>query len=585
MNTLYEDIIALYKFMRRRFLVPDNMIFSIVLKACTELRDLSEGRKLHCYIHRIGSADSFVLTGLVDMYAKCGELNTTRKVFERTPERNVVCWTSMIVGYVKKNCAKEGLLLFNRMRDCLEENAYTLGSIITACAKLGALHQGQWVTGNVIKNGIVMNPYLFTLILDMYDKCGVIKDARSILDEFHIICLVSWTAMIVGYAQNGFAGEALRLFTDKKWQDVCPNSVTLASVLSACARSENLNMGSLIHGLGLKLGQDDANVMNMLVDMYAKCHRIEDSSYLFESIVDKDVVSWNSIISGYSQNGYYHEALRLFSRMRSNRVPPDPVTIVALLSACASLEDFRFGSSFHAYSIKEGFSASTCVYIGTSLLNLHAKCGDAKYARAVFNDMAEKNAVTWSVMKGGYGRQGDSNECLELFDKMVKENLEPTDVIFTTILSACGHSGMINEGWRYFGRMCEDYDYTPSMRHYVCMVDLLARSGMLEEALEFIGNMPIEPDCAVFGSFLHGCGVHSRLHLGDLAVRKMLELSPDDPGHYMLMSNLNAFRGGWGQVGHFRDLMKSRGLKKKIGCSHVHLCTDEVYTPRAVACG
>ncbi|KAL7091317.1 hypothetical protein ACP275_12G097900 [Erythranthe tilingii] len=497
MHNLYEDIIAFYKFMRRRFLVADNMIFSIVLKACTKLRDFSEGRKLHCYIVQIGSPDSFVLTGLVDMYAKCGELDTARKVFEIIPDRNVVCWTSMIVGYMQKNCAKEGLLLFNRMRDCLvEANAYTLGSIVTACAKLGDLHQGKWVHGNVIKNGIVMNPYLFTLILDMY---------------FCIIDLVSWTAMIVGYAQNGFAEEALLLFIDKKWQDVCPNSVTLASVLSACARSENLCMG-----------QDDANVTNALVDMYAKCSRIEDAACLFESIIDKDVVSWNSIISGYSQNGYSHEALRLFNRMRSNRVPPDPVTIVALLSACASLGDFQFGSSFHAYSTKEGFSASTSVYIGTSLLNLYAKCGDAKYARAVFDDMAEKNAVTWSAMIGGYGRQGDSNECLELFDKMVKVNLGPTD----------WECGMIDEGWRCFGRMCEDYDYTPSMRHYACMVDLLARSGRLEEALEFIRNMPIEPDCAVFD-------------LGDLGVRKMFELSPDDPGHYMLMSNLNAYRGGW----------------------------------------
>ncbi|EYU28824.1 hypothetical protein MIMGU_mgv1a026731mg [Erythranthe guttata] len=509
-------------------------------KACTKLRDLSEGRKLHCCILQICSPDSFVLTVLVDMHAKCGELNTARKMFERIPDRNVVCWTSMIVGYVQKKCAKEGLLLFNHMRDCLvEANAYTSGSIISACAKLGALHQGKWVHGNVIKNGIVMNPYLFTLILDMYVKCGAIKDARSILDEFHIIDLVSWTAMIVGYAQNGFAEEALLLFIDKKWQDVCPNSVTLASVLSACARSENLCMGSLVHDLGLKLGQDDANVMNALVDMFR------------QSIIDKDVVSLNSIISGYSQNGYSHKVLRLFNRMRSNRVPPDPVTIVALLSACASLGDFRIGSSFHAYSIKEGFSVSTSVYIGTSLLNLYATCGDAEYARAVFDDMA------WSAMIGGYGRQGDSNECIELFDKMVKENMGPTDIIFTTILSACSHSGMINEGWRYFGRMCEYYDYTSSMRHYVCMVDLLARSGRLEESLEFIENMPIEPDCAVFGSFLHGCGVHSRFDLGDLAVRKMLELSPDDPGHYMLMSNLNACRGGWGQVGHFRDLMNS----------------------------
>ncbi|KAI3467281.1 hypothetical protein Pfo_023944 [Paulownia fortunei] len=586
MNDLYEDIIGFYKFMRKRFLVLDNIVFSIVLKACCELRDFGEGRKLHGYIVQMGNPDSFVLTGLVDMYAKCGEIDTAHKVFERIWDRNVVCWTSMIVGYVQNNCAKEGLLLFNRMRDCLVEgNTYTLGSIVTACAKLGALHQGKWVHGNVIKNGIEVNSYLFTSILDMYVKGGAIRDARLIFDEFHIIDLVSWTAMIMGYAQSGFAEEALLLFTDKKWQDVYPNSVTLASVLSACAQSGNPYLGSLVHSLGIKLGQDDANVMNALVDMYAKCRRIEDAIYLFESVIDKDIVAWNSIISGYSQNGYSYHALRLFNRMRSNCFQPDPVTVVAVLSACACLGDIRFGSSLHAYSIRVGFLASNSVYIGTAVLNLYAKCGDAKSARTVFGEMAEKNAVTWSAMIGGYGKQGDSNECLELFSDMLKENVEPTDIVFTTILSACSHTGMITDGWRYFDKMCRAYNFIPSMRHYVCMVDLLARSGSLEEAWEFIEKMPIQPDCTVFGSFLHGCSMHSRFDLGDLAVRKMLELHPDDAGHYMLMSNLNASKGRWSQASQLRDLMKKRGLRKQLGCSQVDLYTNEIYAQRAASFG
>lgn len=586
MNDFYEDIIVFYRFMRRKILVPDNMVFSIVLKACTELRDLGEGKKLHSYIVQIGSPDSFVLTGLVDMYAKCGEIDTARKVFERIWERNVVCWTSMIVGYVQNNCAKEGLLLFNRMRGCLVEgNTYTLGIIVTACAKLGALHQGKWVHGTVIKNGTVVNSYLFTSILDMYVKCGIIHDARLILDEFDIIDLVSWTAMIVGYAQSGSAEEALLLFTDKKWRDVRPNSVTLASVLSACAKLGNPYLGSLVHGLGIKLGQDDANVMNALLDMYAKCHRIEDAAYLFESMIDKDVVSWNSIITGYSQNGHAYEALRLFNRMRSNWIRSDPVTVVAALSASASLGDIRFGSSLHAYSIRKGFLASNSVYVGTAVLNLYAKCGDAESARAIFDEMAEKNAVTWNAMIGGYGKQGRSNECLELFSNMIKENVEPTDIAFTSILSACSHTGMITEGWRYFNRMCEAYNYIPSMRHYVCMVDLLARSGNLEEALDFIENMPIEPDSTVFGSFIHGCSMHSRFDLGDLAVRKMLELGPGDAGHYLLMSKLNASKGRWSEASELRDLIRSRGLKKQLGCSQVDLCTNDIYSQRAVSCG
>ncbi|CAA0828731.1 Pentatricopeptide repeat-containing protein -mitochondrial [Striga hermonthica] len=582
MSDLHLEVIGFYRFMRSRFYVLDNMVISTVLKACTELRDLVEGRKLHGYVVQMGSPDSFVLTGLVDMYAKCGEISTARKVFEKIQDRNVVCWTSMIVGYVKNNCAREALVLFNRMRDCMVEgNEYTLGSMISACGKLESLHQGRWVHGNVIKNGVRMNPRLFASVVDMYIKCGSVCDARLFFDEFGIVDLVSWTTMIVGYAQNGFSEQALLLFTDKNWKNVCPNAITLSSVLSACAQSGNYYMGSLVHGLGIKLGQNDNSVMNALVDMYAKCRKIEDAVNLFESMSYKDVVAWNSIISGYYQNRQAHKSLRLFGRMRLDSFRPDAVTVVAVLSACASLGDISLGCSLHAYSIREGFLASNSVYIGTAILNLYAKCGDTCSARKVFNEMSEKNGATWSAMIDGYGKQGNPNECLAILNTMLKEKVEPTDIIFTTVLSAYSHTGMMKEGWGYFGKLCREYDFVPKARHYSCMVDWLARSGNLEEALEFIEKMPVEPDCAVLGSFLHGCSLHSRFDLGDRVVRKMLERHPDDPGHYMLMSNYSASKGRWSQASELRGLMRKKGLKKQIGCSRVGLCSDEVYSQRA----
>ncbi|XP_022891153.1 pentatricopeptide repeat-containing protein At2g03380, mitochondrial-like isoform X1 [Olea europaea var. sylvestris] len=572
MNDLFDEIIGFYEFMRRTFIVLDNIVFSIVLKACSELRSFSEGMKLHGYILKVGRPDSFVLTGLVDMYAKCRDTETARKVFDRILNRNVVCWTSMIVGYVQNGCAQEGLVLFNRMRDGLVEgNEYTFGSVVTACAKLGALHQGKWVHGYVIKKGIELNSYLVTALVDMYVKCSAIRDARLIFNELSSIDLVSWTAMIVGYAQNGYAEEALLLFTDKTWQGVMPNSVTLASVLSACAQSPNLKLGASVHSQAIKLGLDDANVTNALVDMYAKHCRTGDANYLFENISDKDVIAWNSIICGYSQSGSAYEALKLYYRMRSDFIQPDCVTVVAVLSACAFLGNIRFGSSLHAYSNKEGFLSDKNVYVGTALLNLYAKCGDAESARGIFDRMVEKNTVTWSAMISGYGTQGDAYNGLALFRDMLKENIEPTDVIFTNILSACSHTGMIKEGWRYFNTMCKVYNIVPSMRHYVCMVNLLSRSGWLEEAFVFIEKMPIQPDVTVFGAFLHGCSIHSRFDLGDVAVQKMLEFRPHDASHYVLMSNLYASNRAWSQVSRVRDLMKRRGLKKSPATSQADM--------------
>ncbi|XP_031249897.1 pentatricopeptide repeat-containing protein At2g03380, mitochondrial-like [Pistacia vera] len=581
LNDLYKEIVEFYNSMRKCVKEHDNVVFSIVLKACSELRDIDQGRKVHCEVVKAGSPDDFVLTGLVDMYAKCGEIDFSRQVFDETVDKNVVSWTSMIVGYVQNDRAREGLILFNQMREVfIEGNQFTLGSLVTACTKLGFLHQGKWIHGHVIKIGVELNSILVTALLDMYVKCGDIRDARSVFDGLSTIDFVSWTAMIVGYTQRGYPDEALKLFTDAKWVGVFPNCVTITSLLSACAQLGNLNLGKTLHGLGIKLGFEDPTVFNALIDMYAKCHMIEDARYIFETVSDKNVITWNSIISGYSQNGYSYEPLELLHRMRSDSITPDAVTLVVIFSACASLGTFQVGSSLHAFTIKEGLLSSN-VYVGTALLNFYAKCGDAESARMVFDDMGEKNTVTWSAMIGGYGMQGDGSGSLALFSDMLKDEVQPNEVIFTTILSACSHTGMVGEGWQYFYSMCQDFNFVPSMKHYTCMVDLLARAGRLEEALDFIENMPVQPDVSLFGAFLHGCGMYSRFDLGEVVIRRMLQLHPDKACYYVLMSNLYASDGRWSQVNQVRELM--RGLSKSPGCSRVDLDVADDFSCSRVA--
>ncbi|XVE91569.1 hypothetical protein REPUB_Repub01dG0021000 [Reevesia pubescens] len=389
--------------------------------------------------------------------------------------------------------------------------------------------------------------------------------------------------MIVGYSQSGFPNEALKLFIDKKRFGILPNAVTIASLLSACAQLSNLNFGRLVHALGIQLGLKDPTVINALVDMYAKCERFRDASYIFETVSDKNLIAWNSIISGYSQNGSAYEALELFHQMRSKSISPDAVTLVSMFSACASLGALQIGSSLHAYSIKYGLLSSS-VYVGTALLDFYAKCGDSKSARFIFDNMREKNTVTWSAMIGGYGIQGDSSGSLALFSDMVEENLEPNEVIFTTILSACSHTGRLGEGWKYFNSMCQDYNFVPSMKHYACMVDMLARAGRLEEALDFIDKLPIQPDLSLFGAFLHGCGLHSRFDIGEVAIRKMLDLHPDKACYYVLISNLYASDGRWTQVNQFRELMKQRGLSKDPGYSITEMDTNKELSFSRVAC-
>jgi len=578
LNSEFRDIVGFYNRMRVCLKECDNVVFSHVLKACSESRNFDEGRKVHCQIVKFGNPDSFVFTGLVDMYAKCGEIECSRSVFDENLDRNVFSWSSMIAGYVQNNLAQDGLVLFNRMREeLIEANQITLGILVHACKKLRALHQGKWLHGYLIKCGIELGSYLVTALLDLYAKCGVVRDARSVFDELHCIDIVSWTAMIVGYTQNGCPEEALKLFLQKEQIAVLPNDVTIASVFSACSQLLNLNLGRSIHGLSIKLGSWDPIVTNSLVDFYAKCQMNRDARYVFETISDRDVVAWNSIISAFSHNGSAYEALELFHQMRMGSVLPDAVTLVSVLSACASLNALQVGSSFHAYAVKRGLLSSN-VYVGTALLTFYAKCGDAESARVIFDGMDQKSTVTWSAMISGYGIQGNGRGSLSIFGDMLKAELKPNEEIFTSILSACSHTGMIGEGWRLFTMICQDYNLVPSTKHYTCMVDLLARAGRLKEALDFIQKMPVQPDVSLFGAFLHGCGLHSRFDLGELAIKRMLELHPGEACYYVLMCNLYASDARWSKVKQVRELMKQRGLMKTPGCSLMEMDVDHDFS-------
>ncbi|XP_048542176.1 pentatricopeptide repeat-containing protein At2g03380, mitochondrial [Triticum urartu] len=567
----HVEAVALHRGMRRRCPAAqgDVVLLSLALKASVRSADFRYGRRLHCDAVKAGGADGFVMNCLVDMYAKAGDLENARKVFDRILGRNVVSWTSMLSGCLQNGLAEQGLALFNEMREeRVLPSEHTMASVLTACTMLGSLHQGRWVHGSVVKLGMVFNPFVTAAMLDMYVKCGQLEDARRLFDELGFVDLVLWTTMIVGYTQNGSPLDALLLFADKKFVRIVPNSVTIATVLSASAQLRNLSLGRLIHGMSVKLGvvQKDV-VMNALVDMYAKCKAVSEANGIFERISNKDVVTWNSLIAGYVENDMGNEALMLFSQMRVQGSSPDAISVVNALSACVCLGDLLIGKCFHTYAVKHAFLSN--IYVNTALLNLYNKCADLPSAQRVFREMNDRNSVTWGAMIGGYGMQGDSAGSIDLFNEMLKDNIQPNDVVFTSILSTCSHTGMVSVGKKCFESMAQYFNITPSMKHYACMVDVLSRAGNLEEALEFIQKMPMQADISVWGAFLHGCKLHSRLEFGEEAINRMMVLHPRTPDFYVLMSNLYTSYGRWDKSLAIRRSMQERGLVKLPGCSSV----------------
>jgi len=253
--------------------------------------------------------------------------------------------------------------------------------------------------------------------------------------------------------------------------------------------------------------------------------------------------------------------------MRLQGISPDATSVVNALSASVCLGHLLIGKSFHSYVVKHAFLSN--VYVNTALLNLYSKCADLPSARSVFNEMNYRNSVTWCAMIGCYGMQGDSAGSIDLFNEMLKDGVHPNDVAFTSILSTCSHTGMVTAGKKYFDSMAQHFNITPSMKHYACMVDVLARAGNLEQALEFIYKMPMQADVSVWGAFLHGCRLHSRLQYGEEAIKSMMMLHPERPDLYVLISNLYTSYGMWEKSLAIRRWMQEKGLIKLPGSSSI----------------
>eukprot|EP01018_Ginkgo_biloba_P025790 Gb_04077 [translate_table: standard] len=577
-NGYANDALLLFNQMQMADLKPNMATVVSMLPACADLGALQHGKCIHGYIIRSElESDVLVGTALVDMYAKCNSLEIARHVFDKMSKRNVVSWNAMIVGYTKNGEPDVALTLFNQMHvGEMKPNFVTMVSVLPACSQLAALQQGKWIHGLVIKYGFDSCVSVSNSLVAMYAKCGSIEIGRQLFNKLPKINVVSWNAMIAGCAQSGHTREALTLFHQMPLASVKPNSVTVVSVLSACADLAALQQGKCIHGYIIKSGfESDLSVGTALIALYGRCGNAEIASKLFDKMSKRDVVLWNAMIAGYAQCGHAYEAFNAFHQMQLANMKPNSVTIASVLSACTHLAALQQGKSIHGYAIRSGFESDA--FVETALIDNYAKCGSIEIARQLFDNMSRRDVVSWSAMIAGYGIHGHGEDALELFKQMQQTGMNPNHITFICILSACSHAGLVDEGWQYFHCMSQDYYITPTVEHYACMVDLLGRAGHLNEAQEFIHKMPLEPNAGVWGALLGACRIHCNIKLGERVAEHLFELEPENAGYYVLLSNIYATAGKWDDVVKLSTLMKDRGLKKIPGCSLIEL-NNKVHT-------
>ncbi|XP_057861154.2 putative pentatricopeptide repeat-containing protein At3g23330 [Cryptomeria japonica] len=511
-----EESLAMYYKMQEVGIKPNNYTYPIMLKACSSLLALEEGRQIHYDIIRNGlESDVYVGAALVDMYGKCGSVEEARQLFDKMSKRDVVSWNSLIAGYTQNGCAKEALQIFCQMQEAdVKPSAVTMAIVLPACTQLADLKQG--------------------------------------------------------YAQNGFGNDALNLFHQMQLNNITPDFPSIVSVLRGCAHSASVQQGKSIHAYIVHSGFDeDINVGNSLVAMYAKFGTTEDAFQFFDSMPKRDVISWNAMIAGYAQNGHACEALTVYQHMQNQNVKPDVTTMVSVLPSCADLAALQQGKYIHGYILRNGLELS--ISMGNALIDMYAKCGRVQMAHRLFDRMAVRDIVSWNVMIGGYGLHGHSNEALQLFSQLQQDGIKPDHITFICVLSSCTHAGLVDEGRQFFNTMNRDYCITPRMEHYICMVDLLGRAGYLDEAQHFIKSMPFEPAAGIWGALLGACRIHCNVKLAEHIAAHHLELEPHNMGCYVLLSNIFAAAGRWHDAEKVRAVLKDTGLKKNPGRSWIEI--------------
>ncbi|VFQ71834.1 unnamed protein product [Cuscuta campestris] len=453
----------------------------------------------------------------------------------------------------------------------LKPDNFTYPFVFISCGSLPAVDLGRLAHCEVVKNGLCLDLHVSHSLITMYSKMGKLGHARKVFDEIVDRDLVSWNSMISGYSQMGFAREAVELFGDMKNQDVVPNEMTLVSVLGACGGLGDLNFGRCIE-LFVQENKIEVNsyIGSALINMYGKCGDLASAKRIFDGMKKKDVIIWNAMISGYAQNGFSDETITLFNTMMEEEIHPNKITLIVVLSACASIGALDIGKWIDEYASRKGLKHD--VYVGTALIDMYAKCGSVDSAHHIFESMARKNRASWNAMISALAFHGRALEALSLFNHMLAggDVDQPDDITFVGVLSACVHAGLVDEGYRIFSLM-RSYGLAPKIEHYACMVDLLSRAGCVEEAWDLIEKMPEKPDEILLGAVLGACNKVKNVEIGERVMELILNMEPSNSGNYIISSKIYAYMKRWDKSARMLKLMKEKGVTKTPGCSWVEI--------------
>uniref|UniRef100_A0A0D9XNB7 Pentacotripeptide-repeat region of PRORP domain-containing protein n=1 Tax=Leersia perrieri TaxID=77586 RepID=A0A0D9XNB7_9ORYZ len=376
------------------------------------------------------------------------------------------------------------------------------------------LRAGEQLHARSLKLPSHTNPHVLTSLLNLYSKCGLLRHAQRVFDEMSHPNTVSWTALITAYMDAGELKEAVRVARSAFADGMRPDSFTAVRVLTACARAVDLATGEMVWKAAEEEGiARSVFVATAAVDLYVKCGEMAKAREVFDKMQDKDAVAWGAMVGGYASNGHPREALELFLALQAQGVRPDCYAVVGALSACTRLGALDLGRQAITKLDWDQFLDNPV--LGTALIDMYAKCGSTAEAWVVFQQMRKKDIIVWNAMILGLGMTGHEKIAFALVGQMEKSAMILNDNTFIGLLCSCTHTGLIQDGQRYFHNMTKLYHISPRIEHYGCMVDLLSRAGLLQEAHQLIVDMPMQANAVIWGALLGGCKIHRNPELAE----------------------------------------------------------------------
>ncbi|MCO5603058.1 hypothetical protein L7F22_057201 [Adiantum nelumboides] len=654
--------LKLFQQMQREAVLGNNSTMRNMLSVCISEGDLLAGRQIHVTISSsVLESDVVVASALVNMYGKVGSLDDSQKIFHNMNLHNVVVWSCMIFLYVNSHKYKDALQSFESMlQEGVLPNSFTFVSIMCACACRTLAKVAKTIHARLVGSKLEQHPYVVNAITNMYGRCGDLKEAESNFSAASKQGTTSWNTILAAYAYYGRYRDAIKLISRMLEAKIIPDATTFINLLSACANQKALVEGMDIHTYITLMGLEmDRAVSNTLLNLYGKCNCLNAAKHLLKEMPEHDVVSWNTLITGYShhslgieafcmfqqmiqegilpnlitytcildgfvsenllaagkqihtcvisemnvaataalmimygrcgcfqralqvfhsktvpsvllwnavfavcnQHEHGDEALDLFFQMHKEEIILDSFTYSNILSSCTSQGALSTGKEVHALAVENEFAKD--MVVATALINMYGKCGSLADAMGVFETTHNRDIVFWTSIIHVFSQHGKGRETIQLLRRMQKGGFVPNDITYLSALSACSHSGLLNEARQCFTSMQQDYGIVPTGEHYICMIDLLARSGLLEEAEKLITGMPFQAGFVSWTILLGACKNENDLERGERIGKLMINLYPDKAPPYVALFQIYAATGREDEAEAILGQMRERGIKKE----------------------